>query len=145
MLTTSTNTNNNNPVSNPNTAPSNIDDAISSLAKASSSTNLTINTNNTTNTTTSNSNSNQNSSSSNNQTAGDLPQTPRSLSKSHDDVDVKYFFQRPELQGQVSSNSNKWSGDDTLLLDNVCFLFKEDIFIVIQCHNRLKSVRTMAM
>lgn len=44
----------------------------------------------------------------------DLPQTPRSLSKSHDDGDVKYFFQRPEQDLNVRSNS-KWSGDDSVL------------------------------
>lgn len=63
----------------------------------------------------------------------DLPQTPRSLSKSHDDGDVKYFFQRPEQDTGVNSVSgglsaglnvaggnragtmSKWSGDDSLL------------------------------
>ena len=44
----------------------------------------------------------------------DLPQTPRSLSKSHDDGDVKYFFQRPEQDLNVRSNS-KWTGDDSVL------------------------------
>jgi len=44
----------------------------------------------------------------------DLPQTPRSLSKSHDDGDVKYFFQRPEQDLNARSNS-KWSGDDSNL------------------------------
>ena len=45
----------------------------------------------------------------------DLPQTPRSLSKSHDDGDVKYFFQRPEQDLNVRSSNSKWSGDDTVL------------------------------
>ena len=47
-----------------------------------------------------------------------LPQTPRSLAKSHDDGDVKYFFQRPEQQQQLMA---KWSGggDDSLLLEHV--------------------------
>ena len=45
----------------------------------------------------------------------DLPQTPRSLSKSHDDGDVKYFFQRPEqdLSQTRQAISSKWSGDDS--------------------------------
>ncbi len=51
-------------------------------------------------------------SNSNNHT--DLPQTPRSLSKSHDDGDVKYFFQRPE-QELNSRQTSKWSGDDSAL------------------------------
>ncbi len=44
----------------------------------------------------------------------DLPQTPRSLSKSHDDGDVKYFFQRPEQDLNLRQNS-KWTGDDSAL------------------------------
>ena len=51
----------------------------------------------------------------------ELPQTPRSLAKSHDDVDVKYFFQRPEqdLATIRQQSSAKWSGDDSLLLEQV--------------------------
>jgi hypothetical protein len=53
----------------------------------------------------------------------DLPQTPRSLSKSHDDGDVKYFFQRPEqdLANNIRQN-NKWSGDDSII-DQVSIFF----------------------
>jgi len=47
----------------------------------------------------------------------DLPQTPRSLSKSHDDGDVKYIYLRPEQDLNIRSNS-KWSGDDTVLEQN---------------------------
>lgn len=56
----------------------------------------------------------------------DLPQTPRSLSKSHDDGDVKYFFQRPEQQDLISRQAVKWSGDDSFL-DNV----KRNILIIL--------------
>jgi len=51
----------------------------------------------------------------------DLPQTPRSLAKSHDDGDVKYFFQRPEQDLNIRQNS-KWSGDDSIL-DQVYIYF----------------------
>ena len=44
----------------------------------------------------------------------DLPQTPRSLAKSHDDGDVKYFFQRPEQDVNIRQ-APKWSGDDSIL------------------------------
>ncbi len=47
----------------------------------------------------------------------DLPQQPRqSLAKSHDDGDVKYFFQRPEQEiNNRQSGNSKWSGDDSAL------------------------------
>jgi hypothetical protein len=47
----------------------------------------------------------------------DLPQTPKSLAKSHDDGDVKYFFQRPEqdINQMRQAISSKWSGDDSSL------------------------------
>ena len=45
----------------------------------------------------------------------DLPQTPRSLAKSHDDGDVKYFFQRPEQDLNNIRQTPKWSGDDSIL------------------------------
>jgi hypothetical protein len=54
----------------------------------------------------------------------DLPQTPRSLAKSHDDGDVKYFFQRPEQDLNIRQNS-KWSGDDSILDQVGGFFFKQ--------------------
>jgi len=59
----------------------------------------------------------------------DLPQTPRSLSKSHDDGDVKYFFQRPEqdLANNIRQ-ANKWSGDDSLIDQNKNKMWGEDRF-----------------
>ena len=47
----------------------------------------------------------------------DLPQPSRqSLAKSHDDGDVKYFFQRPEQDvNQRQTSNSKWSGDDSAL------------------------------
>lgn len=48
----------------------------------------------------------------------DLPQQPRnqSLAKSHDDGDVKYFFQRPEQElNRQSAQNSKWSGDDSAI------------------------------
>ena len=46
----------------------------------------------------------------------DLPQPSRqSLAKSHDDGDVKYFFQRPEQEINSRQTSTKWSGDDSAL------------------------------
>jgi hypothetical protein len=55
-------------------------------------------------------------SNSNNNNHADLPQTPRSLSKSHDDGDVKYFFQRPEQELNIlRQQASKWSGDDCSL------------------------------
>lgn len=52
---------------------------------------------------------------SNSNNHADLPQAPRqSLAKSHDDGDVKYFFQRPE-QDLNSRQNSKWSGDDSAL------------------------------
>ena len=46
----------------------------------------------------------------------DMPQTPRShSSKSHDDGDVKYFFQRPEQDLNSRQNAAKWAGDDSAI------------------------------
>ena len=58
---------------------------------------------------------------SNNNHADLQPQTPRSLSKSHDDGDVKYFFQRPEQELNSRQNA-KWSGDDSVI-EQVHLLF----------------------
>jgi hypothetical protein len=60
----------------------------------------------------------------------DLPQTPRSLSKSHDDGDVKYFFQRPEqdLANNIRQ-ANKWSGDDSLIDQSKSKMWGDDRFI----------------
>jgi hypothetical protein len=54
----------------------------------------------------------------------DLPQPSRqSLAKSHDDGDVKYFFQRPEQDvNQRQTSNSKWSGDDSAL-EQVIFEF----------------------
>ena len=47
----------------------------------------------------------------------DLPQPSRQLlAKSHDDGDVKYFFQRPEQDmNPRQTSTSKWSGDDSAL------------------------------
>ena len=51
-----------------------------------------------------------------NHAAADMPQTPRSHStKSHDDGDVKYFFQRPEQELNSRSSATKWTGDDSAI------------------------------
>ncbi len=66
---------------------------------------------------------------SNNNNHAELPQTPRSLSKSHDDGDVKYFFQRPEQELNSRQNS-KWSGDDTVLEQVLLFYSNKTNFQV---------------
>ena len=55
---------------------------------------------------------------------GDLPQTPRSLNKSHDDGDVKYFFQRPEQDINArQANASKWIPGDDTVLDQVNIIY----------------------
>lgn len=69
--------------------------------------------------------------------SGDAPirvSSSSSSSKSHDDGDVKYFFQRPDQMqdpgAPLGVNSNgartlsKWGGDDTLLLEQVVGKFE---------------------
>lgn len=73
--------------------------------------------------------SNNQSSSSTANSSTDAQARTTSLAKSHDDVDVKYFFQRPDQMQQDASNViginnngrhlSKWSGDDSLLLEQV--------------------------
>ena len=60
----------------------------------------------------------------------DLPQTPRSLAKSHDDGDVKYFFQRPEQDVNIRQ-APKWSGDDSIIdqVGYITFFFSLNFFI----------------